>query len=365
LRACAITLVFLAHSIDLPSGWLGVQLFFVLSGYLITPILVSMRESLPKGFFLAFYGRRALRIFPAYYLYLLVMVPVCYGLIEWAGWKFNALTVFQDQLFYAVFYLYNFFHASSAFAETSMLTHFWSLAVEEQIYLIWPLLIAVSGPRRLIPVLVGIACAGPFLRAATWLWSSQLGASFFHPEISIAVYVLPWSHLDAFAIGGLAALWPRAWSRSSLVIIWIVIAGAGFASEFIATGNTGALDTLGYGYPMSNGLKFLWGYSLLNLGFASLIQHVERSGLGTRVLEWRPIAYIGRISYGLYIVHFPVIFLVNATLLQWGYGLGHPLAVPLAIGFSLALAGASHRYVEVPIMGLKDRLFPRSEKGSE
>ena len=60
LRAIAIALVFCAHAIDLPCGWLGVQLFFVLSGYLITPILVGMRESLPGGFFLAFYGRRAL-----------------------------------------------------------------------------------------------------------------------------------------------------------------------------------------------------------------------------------------------------------------------------------------------------------------
>jgi peptidoglycan/LPS O-acetylase OafA/YrhL len=84
LRACAITLVFLAHSVDLPCGWLGVQLFFVLSGYLITPILVEMREALPNGFFLAFYGRRALRIFPACYLYLALMLPVSYGLIEWA-----------------------------------------------------------------------------------------------------------------------------------------------------------------------------------------------------------------------------------------------------------------------------------------
>jgi peptidoglycan/LPS O-acetylase OafA/YrhL len=360
IRALAITLVFLAHSVDLPSGWLGVQLFFVLSGYLITPILVDMREALPAGFFRTFYGRRTLRIFPACYLYLILMLPLCYALIEWGGWRYNALPLFQDQALYAFLYVYNFFHASSAFAETSLLTHFWSLAVEEQVYLLWPVLVALAGRRRIVPLLIGVACAGPFLRTATWLAGTHLELPSLNSNLPIAIYVLPWSHFDAFAIGGLAALWPRTVSRRAFWLVWGLIACAGYASELVATGSIGAVASLGYELAMPHAYKFLWAYSLLNLGFALLIQRVDRESLGQAWLELRPIRYVGRISYGIYIVHFPVIFLIQASFYQAGHSPGMLTVALLALAVSLALAGASFRFVEAPILARKDAWFPRT-----
>ncbi len=359
VRALAITLVFLAHSIDLPSGWLGVQLFFVLSGYLITPILVDMREALPRGYFLSFYGRRALRIFPACYLYLALMLPACYALIEWGGWGFAALTRFWHQILYAVFYVYNFFHASSAFAETSLLTHFWSLAVEEQVYLLWPVLVAAAGRRSIIPLLIGIACAGPFLRTATWLSGTQFQLPLLNADLPLAIYVLPWSHFDAFAIGGLAAMWPRACSKRSLVLVWGVVAFAGYASEVIATGSVGPIEALGYGRAMPNAYKFLWGYSLLNLGFALLIQQVDRAAFGHALFESPPVRYVGRISYGIYIWHFPVIFLIQAAFYRSGEWPGTLVVVLLALAATLAIASASFHFVETPILAHKDQWFPR------
>lgn len=359
LRAGAFLLVFLGHAINLPFGWVGVQLFFVLSGFLITPILVDMRQSLSTGYFRSFYGRRALRIFPACYLYLALMLPLSYGLVDGLGWRFPELILFQDQVWYAALYVYDFFHAGSSFQETSLVTHFWSLGVEEQIYLVWPLLVMWSGKRRLLPVLIGLACAGPALRAATWLAATQLELDFVYSNVPLAIYVLPWSHVDAFAIGGLAALWPRTGSRALFVGTWSAIAVAGFASQALATGSIGPFRALGYDLSMPYAYQFLWGYSLLNIGFALLIQRVARASFGNALLEWHPVRYLGRISYGLYIVHFPVIFLVQATLFMWGWA-PDSIAVPfIALGFSIALAAASYRFVEAPLLARKDRLFPR------
>jgi peptidoglycan/LPS O-acetylase OafA/YrhL len=87
-------------------------------------------------------------------------------------------------------------------------------------------------------------------------------------------------------------------SRGALASVWILIAAAGFASEALATGGIGPVNALGYGLAMPNAYKFIWGYSLLNVGFALLIQHVERKDFGHAVLELRTIRYLGRISYG-------------------------------------------------------------------
>ena len=105
---------------------------------------------------------------------------------------------------------------------------------------------------------------------------------------------------------------------------------------------------------------FLWGYSLRDLGFALLIQRVARASFANGVLELRPIRYLGRISYGLYIIHFPVIFFVRATLYQWGADPYSFYVPPLALGISIALAAASFRFVEAPLLARKDRLFPRT-----
>ncbi|MDP6979671.1 MAG: acyltransferase [Myxococcota bacterium] len=360
VRALAIALVFAAHSIDLPSGWLGVQLFFVLSGYLITPILLDMREGNGGRYFVSFWGRRALRIFPACYVYLLAMLPLCFAAIEWTGWRFAALQRFEDQVLYAALYVYNFFHASSAFEETSFLTHFWSLAVEEQVYLTWPVLIALAGRRRIVPVLIALACAGPFFRGATWLAGSHFGVEWLNADLPLAIYVLPWSHLDAFAIGGLAALLPATASRRMVATVWGVIAVAGFASEVAATGEVGPIEALGYGLAMPHAYKFVWGYSLLNLGFALMIQQVERRSWGHGVFEFPPVRYLGRISYGVYIWHFPVIFLVQATFIDRGWESGPLPLVLLSFVATVAIAGASYRWIETPLLARKDTWFPRT-----
>ena len=151
-RLFAFMAVYLYHVGVMPSGYVGVLAFFVLSGFLLTPILVDMRRELSgRRFFLNFYGRRWLRIFPLYYFYLALIAAAAGG--QLIGRAPSVLQHATGQLVYALTYTYDFFHASSGYRFSPLLTHFWSLAVEEQFYVVWPLVssalqsAAPSAPR--------------------------------------------------------------------------------------------------------------------------------------------------------------------------------------------------------------------------
>ena len=122
------------------AGW-GYHCSLCLSGFLITGILLDMRKALvSKQYFLKFYGRRFLRIFPLYYFYLLLVVLVTTWLIS-IPYRPRYMQIALDQIWYTVAYVYDFFFATAAFKHSNFLDHFWSLSVEEQFYIIWPLLI--------------------------------------------------------------------------------------------------------------------------------------------------------------------------------------------------------------------------------
>ena len=160
LRAIAFLLVFAIHTDYLNFGWVGVQLFFVLSGFLITGILLDMKEYLPtKEYYLKFYGRRFLRIFPLYYFYLLSMS----GITAWLkslAFRPNKMQIFLDQAPYAAIYVYNFFYASNQFEHTALLEHFWSLSVEEQFYIFWPLMIMLTPKKHVKKLFIAAIFGG-------------------------------------------------------------------------------------------------------------------------------------------------------------------------------------------------------------
>lgn len=360
LRAVAILIVFFFHTRHLPFGWMGVQLFFVLSGFLITDILLRMKEKLPRRqFFSKFYGRRFLRIFPLYYFYLLLVVLLIAFL---PSLKLNALNAelgerFLNQIWVALFYVYDFFHATEFFERSRFFTHLWSLSVEEQFYLIWPLMIFLT-PRERFKQLCLTAIGLGFLArlGLTFIYHAQL-LPFLSTDPQQSVNVLPFSHIDAFALGAYISRFEIPRPRLQLLASFILVSAIGLWTDFLSKGTMTA--SLGYDLPMTGYYKEVWGYSLLNYLFALLIYCVVRTGLFTTLLEFPVLRYLGKISYGLYVYHYGIIALCLALVRKYDleYNLRSPQMFVMAFGSTLLVASLSYHLLEKPLIDLKEKFF--------
>ena len=359
LRAIAFLLVFALHTNYLQVGWVGVSLFFVLSGYLITGILLDMKKSLPiREYFFKFYGRRFLRIFPLYYFYLIIVALLTTWLIS-IPYRPNYMRIFLNQVWYAVAYAYDFFFGTAAFRQSHFLDHFWSLSVEEQFYIFWPLLLFLVPEKSLRKLFISFIVLGPIFRLAFFFVYSSGVFRFLADTPSLAVYPLPFSHIDAFAFGAYISRYPIPKAKGQFFLLAVLLPVVGFASQYLATGSLGAISALGYPLLLPDAYQFIWAYSLLNYFFAVIIYGVAQEGWLTHILEWRPLRYLGKISYGLYVYHFPIVWFsgriadlgITPPLLQ-------PLTVLLAFAGTILIASLSFQFIERPITNLKDRLFP-------
>jgi peptidoglycan/LPS O-acetylase OafA/YrhL len=295
-----------SHALDF--GWVGVQLFFVLSGFLITGILLDTRES--PGYLRAFFARRVLRIFPLYFAALLLFFGVLPALgVVPPGWR-------EHEIWYWL-YLSNWtqHHLGGA------LPHFWSLAIEEQFYLLWPFVVLGFGPRGLLKLCLAIAAASLASRGV-------LIAAGVAPE---AIYMFSTSRMDALALGGAAAALLRLpWSASAAPERLWVVAAVSAVAGFGAT----------RGFPQMSPIGQTIGYSTLAFVFAAAIlalalEHRDggRAGI-TRALSKAPMRALGAYSYGMYVFHKPLHDLVGKPVLE-AMGLGSSLS----LGAGLAYVG--------------------------
>lgn len=360
IRAIAFLLVFLLHTDYLYVGWVGVQLFFVLSGFLITNILLDMKEKFAaKDYFIKFYGRRLLRIFPLYYWFLLVMTIVTAILLA-MNYRVNYMTRFQEHLPYAILYVYNFFNASAAYiGESWLIGHVWSLSVEEQFYIAWPLVILLTPKQHLKTLFFATVILGPVFRIAlTYIYRAGL-FPFLSNDMPISVYVLPFSHVDAFGFGALITRIEIPKARPQFFGLLLLLPVLGFASAYLSTGDIGVVSALGFQHPLANSLKQIWGYSYLNYLFALFIYIVAREKAFLGLLEMRFMRYLGKISYGLYVYHFPVVWFTARIrdFIQMDEVLARFLTLILSSVLLLLIASASYRWFEKPILDLKDRFF--------
>src|SRR5688572_7876971 len=318
LRAVAFLIVFFFHTRNLPFGWMGVQLFFVLSGFLITGILLRMKEKLPRReFFVKFYGRRFLRIFPLYYFYLFLLAILIFILPNLNLRALNAEigASYFNQIWVAALYVYDFFHATASFERSRFFVHLWSLSVEEQFYLLWPLLIFITPREKLKQLCFGAIGLGLVFRLGiTFIYRAQL-FPFLLSDPQQAVNVLPFSHLDAFAFGAYISRFEIPRPRLQLLALAIIIPAIGLLTDFLSKGTIGL--SLGYDLPMTGFYKEVWGYTLLNYLFAVLIYCVARTNFLTLILESAPFRYLGKISYGLYVYHYGVIAICTAIVQKY------------------------------------------------
>lgn len=353
VRGWAILLVLMVHCFSLEpagssvlaivnevarAGWLGVDLFFVLSGYLITSILLSTRQS--PGYFVNFYARRALRIFPAYYLYLVVaFLLLPHVVVGVSGDTLRAWAVSS------ALYLQNI-HMLVVGSATPWrgLDHLWSLAIEEHFYLFWPLIVAWFPARRLASVCVALI-------ATAWVVKALLVV--FH-DWPLAAYVFMPARMDALAAGGLIACFPRHWSKKSggLAAVIAGLASAGLLWVALMKG----------GLRLSGGLNVAMVTSLAALGFAATLYLVLMRDYKPVWLHNRLLITFGRYSYGMYLIHIAVIELFQVPLLKaWELNLGYNIASVLSglatVAMTLLVAMLSYHLFEVRFLKLK-RHFP-------
>jgi peptidoglycan/LPS O-acetylase OafA/YrhL len=316
LRGLAIALVIAYHELHFPLGWAGVDLFFVLSGYLVTTILRRDRDA--AIFWKPFYIKRATRILPAFFIALLLCA--IFFRQEW-----------HELRWYYLFTLANFglipYVGAKAFGAL------WSLSVEEHFYLLWPLGIRNLSSRVLMGLLLGILVVEPILRAIVTPFTSNYWIT----------YALTPLRLDGLAAGALIAIaletprpWIAVWSKRVGIAILLVMVGLQLTHQFEHKNNVLLFNSL--------------GYTLTAMGAASLLAFTllhEKSWL-SRVFEYRALTFLGSISYGLYLFHQFIFsrFAIIAEHYGWRH---HAVLFPIGFPVALLLCWLSFHFVESKI----------------
>jgi peptidoglycan/LPS O-acetylase OafA/YrhL len=331
VRALAVVAVLLFH-LGLgwmPGGYLGVSVFFTLSGFLITRLLLGEHERSGNIDLFAFYQRRARRLIPAG---LLVLGLVCVAAIT--GWV-EPRSTFRRDLWASMFQVLNWVKLfgreryADLFTAPSPVAHYWSLGIEEQFYVVWPAvllaLLAVLHRRgarhRLLPLLAALfavtAVSAPL--TARW-WSPD---ATYYATWTRAAEVLAGVVLAAWLHGRQAAQWLRWLALPALVVIVVAC---------VVT-------------PSGRGWAFDGGLPVFALVSATLVAALQVQGPVRTALSARPLVWVGRISYGLYLLHWPVFVVLDGE--RTGLR-GWPLHV-LRLAVTFVLAIVSYRLLEHPI----------------
>jgi peptidoglycan/LPS O-acetylase OafA/YrhL len=335
LRAVAVGSVIAFHfgTGQMPGGFLGVDTFFVLSGYLITSLLLVEWGRSSRVNFGAFWSRRARRLLPA-----LFVVLIAIGLWAMLAVSSDQLSTIRSDGLWTLFYAANwhFIHAGQSYfalvSNASPLRHAWSLAIEEQFYLVWPLLTFAClklGKGRTGP-LTGLCAVGAVASA------TAMGLLYVQGDPNRAYYGTD-TRAQGLLIGALVAIFlaHRAGRPLPRVVQLLGFAGAAVCVWMFSM----ASDSASWMYP--------WGFLLFEVSTATVILAMTqpvRTPLH-ELLSWQPIRWVGQISYGLYLWHWPVSVAIsagNTRLTGWDL-----LLVRLAVTFGAAVL--SYYLIELPI----------------
>jgi peptidoglycan/LPS O-acetylase OafA/YrhL len=300
-----------------------------------------------------------LRIFPLYYFYLILLAAFIFLLpsLDLKGLRPELGKGFLNQIWVAAFYMFDFFHASAFFERSRFFTHLWSLSVEEQFYLLWPLLIFLTPRGKLKQLFFSAIGLGFIFRLIITLVYRAQAFPFLSSDPQQAVNVLPFSHLDAFAFGAYISRFELPRPRLQLLALAVTVPAIGLLTDYLSKGTLTL--ALGYDLPLTGFYKEVWGYTLLNYLFAVLIYCVARTNFLTTILESPPLRYLGKISYGLYVYHYGIIAIMVVLFRKYDldYSLRSPQMFIAAFSATLLIATLSFYLLEKPIINLKDKLF--------
>ena len=318
------------------SGWVGVDLFYSLSGFLITGILFESLHD-PR-YFRNFYARRFLRIMPLYYgVVVLLFGLVAFGLHQPAARPLGLLLA----------YLNNtplWWHSTTGKTLIDLTNHLWSLAVEEQFYLVWPLLVfAVRDRRRLMILALVLAALAPVSRAILMAHGASVDA----------IYKTTICRADSLLGGAWVALAVRGGLRAR-VLRWAPLGfGVGLAACLAIAFHSGNFD-----YEVTPLVRSA-GFSLVALVSASWIAMVLRAGQAARLMSPRWLTFVGKYSFGIYVYHMPIAALVAYAAMPGVKAhvhsklFVHIVELALNLGVTIPLAVVSFRSYEAPLLSLK------------
>jgi len=337
------------------SGWIGVDLFFVLSGYLITRGLVAPSKRATGSRLKMFWMRRVLRIFPLYYAFIIVGSIVALAIEGNSAW-------IPGPSYWV--YMQNY---ALAFDDEVLrwTAHFWSLAIEEQFYFVWPIVAIMVPRRRLVFTILVLIPAVVLLRAFMVFKGAQVPAleHLLHGTEGVAkfVYRATFTRADGLLCGAFVAVTQRevthpvsvAWRRLRFPV-------------FVST----ALALCGL-YVLANGLNdydrriMSVGYVMLSFFFASAISMCADDVISERVrsfLSWRPLVACGKVSYGMYIFHWVLVIWLVPRISKMQEGMDGTTKVLLNLGviiggtaITYAFAEVSFRFFETKFLKLKSR----------
>jgi len=342
LRGISILLVYIHHLYHplMPGGFFGVDVFFVLSGFLITSLLVQEQERKGSISLKDFYIRRALRLMPA--LITLILIIGGFALIFLDIRRKTA--TFQGILM-ALSYASNWFIAFGYFTANNPLGITWSLAIEEQFYLTWPLSLSLAlryklGRRWILYILALAIVIIPLHRKMLAMHGANV----------LRLYYASDTRADTLLIGCLAGLLV-SWNllpynrRVEICIKSLAAVAAVFLGYMVSTAS-----------PMGGMLYLHGGYTLvaLSMGLILFVLVVWPPKVALSVLRFTPLVWIGRISYGLYLWHWPVrLFVYSKNGLPASVG-----QLLIVVVLSLSLTTLSYYFVEKPFLRWKKRFGP-------
>ena len=331
LRAVAVVMV-LAFHLALPGadgGYLGVSVFFTLSGFLITRLLLDEFDRTGTIGLRRFYRRRIRRLLPASFLVVALVVVLA------AFDAFPASSRIRGGTLAALTSTFNWYELlggrdyADLFRAPSPLAHFWSLAIEEQFYWLWPLVLLVVLPRiasqRRFAVIATMALAASISAPVTAaVWSSA------------AAYFTTWTRSAEILVGAALA----TWTARSRIPDWVGrLAWPSLAAVLVI----GAITPAGRGWPYDGGLPL---FALVSAALIAALQAPPERSLGvTALLSTRPVVWVGTVSYGIYLFHWPVI----VWLTEDRTGLGRWWLVALQIAVTMVATVASFLLLERPV----------------